>query len=537
MELRNDLIEIISKIPLRSYQQLAIENIIADFEKLHPKLLVKMEPGTGKTAVMVSLIYILLHTRKASKILFLSSRRVLTEQTKNRFLQFFPESKNLLAEALFDTGVYFTTTAFYTKQFHFESYDVVIVEDPYMIDEESKIAELISSSKCVIGFSNRTQINDHKCWFDDARISFQYTMSQSLSEGYLSFERDPGTLNNIIKDIFRGIGYTFVDVNPSIFLSGGKEIRPDFMALHDNTHILIEVKSFQGRYVSSEVIGNAFSQVQTFKTTLDGETNSGLYQYCLIMMCEVGESRKQEFYEKTGIFVWDIANVLYYCKESKPLLDVVAAYLPYSITDIFPVPPTQQFSVFEEKQEKAGPSLESIAKMYMEGLINCTPGKEDSQDIVYQELCSEIVHFLFAGEFIKESKQHRTEDDLFRMDMLCALKGTAEFWKFLIQFYNTKFIVFEFKNYADPITQNLIYITEKYLFKPALRNVAIIISRKGFDDHAGDVALGCLKENGKLIIDITDDDLVSMLLAKIDGKEPSDILLDRTLNMLMAIGK
>lgn len=54
---------------------------------------------------------------------------------------------------------------------------------------------------------------------------------------------------------------------------------------------------------------------------------------------------------------------------------------------------------------------------------------------------------------------------MFRMDLICSLKGTTEFWNFLITFYNTKFVVFEYKNYSKPISQNLIYITENIYFQ------------------------------------------------------------------------
>ena len=81
----------------------------------------------------------------------------------------------------------------------------------------------------------------------------------------------------------------------------------------------------------------------------------------------------------------------------------------------------------------------------------------------------------------------------------------------LVQHYNSHFVVFEFKNYANKIDQNLIYITEKYLFNAALRNVAFIISREGFSDAAKFAAEGCLKEHGKLILDVTNEDLIKML--------------------------
>ena len=48
--------------------------------------------------------------------------------------------------------------------------------------------------------------------------------------------------------------------------------------------------------------------------------------------------------------------------------------------------------------------------------------------------------------------------------------------------------------------------------------MAIIISREGFSKNAETAARGCLKENGKLIIDITDNDLIQMINIKDDDK-------------------
>ena len=145
--------------------------------------------------------------------------------------------------------------------------------------------------------------------------------------------------------------------------------------------------------------------------------------------------------------------------------------------------------------------------------------------------------YLFKTEFYKISEQHNTEDKMFRMDLLCSLKGTTEFWRFLINFYHTKFVVFEYKNYKEKISQNLIYITEKYLFPVALRNVAFIISRKGFDTNAEKAALGYLRENGKLFISIDDEDMIKMIHLKEKGEEPSDYLLDKLENWLMLVSK
>lgn len=68
-----------------------------------------------------------------------------------------------------------------------------------------------------------------------------------------------------------------------------------------------------------------------------------------------------------------------------------------------------------------------------------------------------------------------------------------------------------------------------------MRNVAIIISRKGFSKSAKFAAESCLKEHGKLILDITNEDLIYMLELKSD--EAADYLLGKLEEFLMGISK
>lgn len=100
-------------------------------------------------------------------------------------------------------------------------------------------------------------------------------------------------------------------------------------------------------------------------------------------------------------------------------------------------------------------------------------GKSDRNDKEYEKLCVEIIKFLFQIEFTKMSEQNSTEDKMFRMDLVCGIKAV-------------------------------------------LRNVAIIISRNGFSHNALKAATGILTENGKLIIDLNDNDIITMLRLKAD---------------------
>ena len=67
--------------------------------------------------------------------------------------------------------------------------------------------------------------------------------------------------------------------------------------------------------------------------------------------------------------------------------------------------------------------------------------------------------------------------------------------------------------------------------------MAIIISRKGFSHNARKAATGILTEDGKLIIEMNDDDLITMLRMKADGQDAADYLLNVLEEYLISISK
>lgn len=175
------------------------------------------------------------------------------------------------------------------------------------------------------------------------------------------------------------------------------------------------------------------------------------------------------------------------------------------------------------------PTNQTSEMDYIRALRSCRPGAKDARK--YEVICAEIIKYLFKDEFSITSEQHRVCDGRQIMDLQCALRGTTEYWQTFMHLHNTKYVVFEFKNHAQTVGQNSIYVTRKYLCKPICRNVAFIISRKGFGRNAQYAAMSMLAE-GLLIIDLTDTDLETMLLIKQRGAEPSDYLM-RKIDMLL----
>lgn len=133
-----------------------------------------------------------------------------------------------------------------------------------------------------------------------------------------------------------------------------------------------------------------------------------------------------------------------------------------------------------------------------------------------------------------------SNDGLYRFDLWCKIKHgiQPEFFDTVKNFFHTKYVVFEFKNYQEPITQKEIYSTEKYLYQKALRSVAIIVSRKGASEHALTAARGCLRENGKLSLCLSDDDLLKMLAMKNKREQSAaEYLAEMLDNMLITLEK
>ena len=201
--------------------------------------------------------------------------------------------------------------------------------------------------------------------------------------------------------------------------------------------------------------------------------------------------------------------------------------------DIDPIKPISM-EIFEIPEKNKDEEKETNQEYdFIEKLKRIPPGRESSME--YQKLGTEIIKFLFKTEFTKTLEEDYTKDKMFRRDLLCGIKGSSEFWKLIMQHYNSRFVVFEFKNYTEKIDQNFIYITQKYLYNAALRNIAIITSRNGFSDNAYKAATSILTKDGKLIMDLTDDDLITMLMMKADEQDPSDYLLDKLQTFLMSI--
>ena len=256
----------------------------------------------------------------------------------------------------------------------------------------------------------------------------------------------------------------------------------------------------------------------------------------IILACVDDELRERiksiEAYDiNEKLVLIDIRNLLYMVQNNAELREELISILPFSTAQITPSKP--EIDILETLPLEDS----NIHTGLLTQLQNWNPETETSSS--YETLCTNVLKALFMDDLDLWEDQEPSNDGLFRFDLICKIKNdtTKEFWKVAGQFFNTKYIVFEFKNYRDFITQKEIFTTERYLYLQALRGVAIIISTKGVDTNGQKAIKGVLRENGKLIITLTNAELIHMLQQKMAGRDPTDMLSAKLDKLLIHLEK
>lgn len=320
-----------------------------------------------------------------------------------------------------------------------------------------------------------------------------------------------------------GIDQFVIERNPR-----KNNIEFDFQCKIRNQLILFELKVYNGNTALSSKVYAACERISEFKE--EGAL-------VLVVANEISDSIKEQCFEKYNVIIWDVGNLLWLFRDYPELKSEFVAFLDYAIDSIEQKPP-EYIIMIEEPSDYEGISESKKGIDWEKRLSDIEPGTESFRK--YEDVCIEILKYVLGDYLTLWKIQEPSNDGLYRFDLCCKIKsGTnQEFFDTIKNYFNTKYIVFEFKNYKDAIGQKEIYTTEKYLYEKALRKVAIIISRKGADDQALKAVKGSLREAGKLILCLADQNLLDMVEIKKEGEqEPTDILVNMLDDLLVHLEK
>ena len=264
-----------------------------------------------------------------------------------------------------------------------------------------------------------------------------------------------------------------------------------------------------------------------------------------------------------GLKAVDVRDLLDMTRENRELYDALLAQLPYATQGLKPrktaasggtsqssggfsgmgaakgidfsgAPRNSSFVQLPSGEEKHPDHL--ALRGELEAWVG---GRHASQSTDYEKLCTRVLTALFAQDLTLWQEQAQSDGGLFRFDLICKIKrdNRKDFWEVAERHFGSKYIIFEYKNYSGFVTQKEIFTTARYLYTKALRGVAIILSPNGLDPHADQARRGLLREDGKLILSLTNADLIHMLQMQEDGLEPSDMLADKLDELLIDLEK
>ena len=238
---------------------------------------------------------------------------------------------------------------------------------------------------------------------------------------------------------------------------------------------------------------------------------------------------KEELEEEHQIQIWSIENILGLLEEMPKEKANIVSILRFDTSKVV----TKIPELFDSKMD------ETIVNTidYQEQLRKIPAGIENAT--LYENLCVDIMKHLFSDGVEFFEPQKTSSNGLYRFDFCgkVKLEKKDEFWDTIETFFQTKYVVFEFKNYANEITQKEIYTTEKYLYEKALRRVAIIVTRQGMDENAKKAARGSPREQGKLILCLSDGDVNKLIEMKQNGENPTNYLEAILDSMLIELEK
>ena len=525
---------------LLQYQEKAFYNIQEALDRRQKRIVVEMPTGFGQGIVFSKTIKYLQQTNNV-KILVVVGNLQLKEQLTQNILS----NQNVLPSInsnniLIETEQQIRNNLYEKRN----SYDIVIFSEAIFRNVD-RVLEGIGNTVIIFSTIGDTIIYENKRStkpYSPEDVVFSYTYQEALKEGYITPAMDAKArgpaFEYFSKQLLEGFGYTQIEYT-------NRDIEDWDLVLEKNGQkFWVECKAYKSETISPTIANDLLKTLVMRKI---GQKISPKDIILLIVSSNIPSFQKNVLFERHRIVVLDIENLVFYSKNDLALLKQLSQITYYPIDNIQGQPCTEA-----EKLELLSDSIALKRLEYTEEepdnntiliqkLEGCPSGQKHSRE--YEKICEEILRYLFETNYFNRlTSQHKTKDEHFRMDLIGSLKITQNndksmhpLLQMLVHHYNSHFVIFEFKNHTKKIDQNLIYITEKYLFDAALRNVAIIISRKGFSKSAKFAAKGCLKEHGKLILDISNEDIINMLKSPSD--DPADYLLSKLEDFLMEISK
>jgi hypothetical protein len=335
--------------------------------------------------------------------------------------------------------------------------------------------------------------------------------------------KPPNEFEQLIADIFARLGGEDIVLNHVYHGSLGHKYEIDILFGKPGDVTAVEVKGYRFRTPPApEVFASALQRMAIV------QQEARPRRAMVVMSCLLTNALSAMRQKYPNIEVWDAKDLLKTASQHADLLTRLEAVLEVDASDVLGSESSLLAASRHEGPEQRG------SRLYEE-LSAIKPGRADAS--LFEQKCTQALRYLFERDLVGWHEQNSTEDGLHRRDLVCRILPHAEVWQLMLTDLKSRYVVFEFKNYREPITQSEVITTERYLYPGALRSLAIIISPKGCSESAVKVMRGAMREHGKLLLSLTVEDLGVLLTGKDQGSDPNTFLFDRVDAFLLGLGR
>jgi len=202
---------------------------------------------------------------------------------------------------------------------------------------------------------------------------------------------------------------------------------------------------------------------------------------------------------RTGIYLWGASE----------LYDL---YIKNPIEMSVPLPPKHiELSSLTQKVEA-----------FKKTLIAIKPGRDTWSQ--YQSLIADILEFLLCPPLEAPKVELADSDKRNRRDIIFENSSKDGFWPVVRDIYQGHYIVVDAKNYTSLLNKKPILEISHYLKPYGCGMFSIVVSRKGY----GPAAIHAAKEQwiggNKMIVSLSDQDILKMLDCKKEGIAPEEVI-------------
>lgn len=216
------------------------------------------------------------------------------------------------------------------------------------------------------------------------------------------------------------------------------------------------------------------------------------------------------------IRIWDLPVLNHVAHDH---LDSFGEYFPEYLLAV------QQLATQSESDELPA-SVETVSRVeeFREMLKVCPPGKQHFSD--YEHIGIQIWQHVFQDVLGEPRDQTTTADGKQRRDVLFPNLRATRFFARIADRFHADFVIVDFKNYADPVESSVVEEVAKYANK-AVGRFVVIVSRKGAKSSSTEgVQHRIFRDDDKIVIVLSDEQMLEMIKRKEGSEQPEDILED-----------